>query len=49
MVIKFGIGRLDCIVLGKIGRDVDVWRVGIEHFGDVIGVSFEVRILLTGG
>jgi hypothetical protein len=45
MVIKFGVGCLDCVVLGKIGRDVDAWRMGIEHFGDVIGVSFEVRFL----
>ena len=49
MIIKFGVGCLDCIVLRKISRDVDIWRMRVEHFGDAIGVSFEVRIVLMRG
>jgi hypothetical protein len=49
MIIELGVGCLDCIVLRKISRDVDIWRMGVEHVGDAIRVSFEVRILLMRG
>ena len=32
MFVKSGICGLNCVVFCEIGRDVDVWRVGIEHF-----------------
>jgi hypothetical protein len=34
VVVEFGIGGLDGVVFGKIGGDVDVWRMGIEHVGE---------------
>lgn len=32
MVEESGICGLDGVVFGKVGGDVDVWLVGIEHF-----------------
>lgn len=32
MFVKSGICCLNCVVFGEIGGDVDIWRVGIEHF-----------------
>jgi hypothetical protein len=33
IIVKTGVSCLNCVVFGKVGRDVDIRRVRIEHLG----------------
>lgn len=36
MFVEPGICRLDGVIFGKISGDVNVWRVWVEHCGDML-------------
>ena len=50
MVEESGICSLDGVVFGKVGGDVDIWMVGIEHseMGMVIENRLEISRMRLG-